>query len=126
MAQTEPELSAGEVPHKLSTTAGAALGAVATSLPVVAKAGGSAIWAAGSYLSSYVGGGGEGRLTQNRMLLGHNGQVTPPVELDDGALRGLGSSEARETLRERAVLRPRLPPRLCNHTRRVPSVRCRC
>jgi len=78
-------------------TAGAAFGAVAGSLPGVAKVGGSAIWAAGSYLSSYVGGGSDGRngapFGSQRLLLG--GGSAPPAELDDGALRGLGSSEVR-------------------------------
>ena len=48
-------------------------------LPVVGKASGSAIWAAGSYLSSY--------LTNNQE------PNKPPAEPDDGMLRGLGSSE---------------------------------
>jgi len=88
--EKSPEPAGGEASSSgaRGETLRAVGGAVAGTLPVVAKAGGSAIWAAGSFLSAYVARGGEdGR--------GSVGRLTgpPPTELDDGALRGLGSSE---------------------------------
>ena len=86
-AVTTPD--GGEAPTRLATTA-----AVASN---VAKVGGSAIWAAGSYISAYVGdvrkAAGE-RAAAGTVMPGEEfrGSIVAPPGADEG-LHGLGSSE---------------------------------
>lgn len=67
------------------------LHSVASAGGVVAKVGGSAIWAAGSYISNYALGDARRRSGDGNPI--QSMQPAYPAEADDGTVRGLGSTE---------------------------------
>ena len=87
MSATAPDATA---PKANEATEPSPLQVVASAGGVVAKVGGSAIWAAGSYISNYALGDVRRR---DGAALEQSAQPANPVEADDGTVRGLGSTE---------------------------------
>ena len=87
MSATAPDATA---PKANEATEPSPLQVVASAGGVVAKVGGSAIWAAGSYISNYALGDVRRR---DGAALEQSAQPANPAEADDGTVRGLGSTE---------------------------------
>ena len=90
MSATAPDATA---PKANEATEPSPLQVVASAGGVVAKVGGSAIWAAGSYISNYALGDARRRSGDGGAALEQSMQPAYPAEADDGTVRGLGSTE---------------------------------